>query len=345
MIKNVPTNIITGFLGTGKTSVIQHVLKFKPKDERWAVIVNEFGEVGLDGNLFQSSFSEKEGVYVRAVPGGCMCCASGIPMQIALNVLLKRSRPHRLLIEPSGLGHPVEVVSLLFSKYYKDVLSIEKILTLVDPRQLAKLEYSSHPTFQQQIEIADIVVANKSDLCSKQQVGQIEHHLEKQGVAVKPIHYSQHGQIDPDLLLGKTLFKSDSKHNYKEPKNLSTNETADESAIPEVLGFLMSTNSGEGYESVGWRYNDGFVFSKTKLMKWFKSLKSERLKAIIHTNEGIYGFNFYDGYLQEIAINTSNESRIEIISTQIDETWGEHLNSCIITRTKNTSEIQVSKSG
>ena len=75
----VPTNIITGFLGAGKTSAILHLLKTKPVHERWAVLVNEFGEIGVDGSLFEGLYGEQQSVFIREVPGGCMCCAAGLP--------------------------------------------------------------------------------------------------------------------------------------------------------------------------------------------------------------------------------------------------------------------------
>jgi len=112
-INAVPTNIVTGFLGVGKTTTILHLLKSKPAGERWAVLVNEFGEIGIDGSLIQGQHSKEMGVYIREVPGGCMCCTAGLPMQIALNQLLVSSRPDRLLIEPTGLGHPKEVLQTL----------------------------------------------------------------------------------------------------------------------------------------------------------------------------------------------------------------------------------------
>ena len=90
MIQSVPTNVITGFLGVGKTTAILHLLANKPADERWAVLVNEFGEIGVDGALMEQ---QDEGVFISEVPGGCMCCTSGLPMQIALNMLLTRSNP------------------------------------------------------------------------------------------------------------------------------------------------------------------------------------------------------------------------------------------------------------
>ena len=79
----IPTNIITGFLGTGKTTSILHLLRHNTGGEKWAVLVNEFGEVGIDGALLTpGAFAVKE------VPGGCMCCAAGLPTQIALNKLI-----------------------------------------------------------------------------------------------------------------------------------------------------------------------------------------------------------------------------------------------------------------
>lgn len=101
----IPTNIITGFLGVGKTSAILNLMKNKPVNERWAVLVNEFGEIGVDGSLIQGNQATQQ-VFIREVPGGCMCCAAGLPMQIALNQLLTEAKPDRLLIEPTGLGHP-----------------------------------------------------------------------------------------------------------------------------------------------------------------------------------------------------------------------------------------------
>jgi G3E family GTPase len=70
-ILSVPTNIITGFLGAGKSTAILHLLKQKPSHERWAVLVNEFGEVGIDGSLFTGTETEDSGVFIREVSGGC----------------------------------------------------------------------------------------------------------------------------------------------------------------------------------------------------------------------------------------------------------------------------------
>lgn len=87
MTKKVPTNIITGFLGVGKTTAILNLLKNKPENENWAVLVNEFGEIGIDGTLMTD-----QGALIKEVPGGCMCCTLVCLCQWALMPYCVRSR-------------------------------------------------------------------------------------------------------------------------------------------------------------------------------------------------------------------------------------------------------------
>ena len=179
-ISVVATNIITGFLGVGKTSTILQLLKNKPKDERWAVLVNEFGEIGIDGALIEGQHSEQQGVYIREVPGGCMCCTAGLPMRVALTQLLRQAKPDRLLIEPTGLGHPKEVMHTLTDDSFNGIIALQKTITLVDARQLSDPRYLDNETFQQQIAIADVIVANKQDLYSSSDKSALENYLQDQ---------------------------------------------------------------------------------------------------------------------------------------------------------------------
>ena len=262
----VPTNIITGFLGVGKTSTILHLLKHKPANERWAVLVNEFGEIGVDGSLFQGQHTEESGVYIREVPGGCMCCAAGLPMQIALSQLLSRAKPDRLLIEPTGLGHPVEVLQVLSAEHYQDVLSIQRILTLVDARKLADSRYTEHATFNQQIAIADIVVGNKQDLYGPDDSARLESYVAENGSPEAEVIFAQQGVLEPEWLQGKTNASAQVHHHHghrDETPSLSDAE------IPEG-GYLKAANQGEGFESVGWRFDGANVFNSTQAVQFFE---------------------------------------------------------------------------
>ena len=328
-ITQVPTNIITGFLGTGKTSTIQHLLKFKPEHERWAILVNEFGTVGIDGTHYQSKHKEEGGVYVREVPGGCMCCVSGLPMQIALNVLLKLSDPHRLLIEPSGLGHPVEVLSLLKSKYYKEVLDIQQVITLVDPNQFTQSKYFEHPTYQQQLEIADTLVVNKTDLCLPKILENFKGKLAAINGVTSAHIYSTQGQVDPDVMVGKNQPKLD--HVVADSRSEASVEDDDIElpAIPAHTGYLISSRFDEGFHAISWRYFNSTIFDKTLLLNWLGSLKAERVKGVLVTDEGVVGINAVKGHTQIDAYDSCAESRLEIIASVVDAAWEESLNHCV----------------
>ena len=313
-LRAIPTNIITGFLGVGKTTAIRHLLKSKPSHERWAVLVNEFGEVGVDGGLVHNETSPHKDIFVAEVPGGCMCCASGLPMQMALNLLLKRARPHRLLIEPTGLGHPLEVVSVLSTKYYQDVLDINSTITLVDARKLSDKKYTSNRTFNQQLDIADVIVANKADLYTSEDFRTLIDHLrERFGEKCRPLFPVRHGTLDISWLKGpaSSATKSGKERATAEPP--SAMQRREEFEFPSA-GYLSIANNGEGYHSLGWVFKSDFVFDREKLNSVMLSIHADRAKGVFITHQGIVGFNKVDDVLTEIALDDSLDSRVEIIS-------------------------------
>lgn len=321
----VPTNIITGFLGAGKTTAILNLLLHKPANERWAILVNEFGEIGVDGSIVQGQSSEESGVYIREVPGGCMCCAAGLPMQIALSQLLRRAKPHRLLIEPTGLGHPLEVLRTLSADYNREVLSIQKTLTLVDARNLLDERYTNHDTFRQQIQIADGVVANKEDLYTAADRRNLQKYV---GEICRPgteITYTEFGRITPGLLEGPTTIVVEAAKSH-----LSETQPplAADLPFPEC-GYVTAMNRGEGFESIGWRFSPDKVFDRDRLLTLLSGLDVERMKAVFITGAGVFAYNMTRDGLTETELDDCAESRIEIISSQVNHTWIDMIISCV----------------
>jgi G3E family GTPase len=202
----IPVNIITGFLGSGKTSAVLNLLEQKPPGEHWAILVNEFGEIGVDRSLMQGHTVTHDRVAILEVPGGCMCCAAGLPMQMALSQLLFLGRPDRLLIEPTGLGHPVEVLQTLFSEAYLEMLEVQSTVTLIDARSAANERHANHASFVQQLRIADLILANKKDLYSDTELSLIEHLVQQhcdRDIAVYP---TEQGKIDLALITQPTAW-------------------------------------------------------------------------------------------------------------------------------------------
>lgn len=326
-ILGVPTNIVTGFLGVGKTSAILNLMKTKPDNERWAVLVNEFGEIGVDGSLFQGQKSEGQQVFIREVPGGCMCCSAGLPMQIALNQLLSEAKPDRLLIEPTGLGHPKEVLEVLSSEHYRKILSLQKSITLVDARKLSDTRYTEHDTFNQQVAIADTVVGNKLDLYQNGDKENLEAYVAKFGRPDTQVIFAQHGDIPFSEFEGKTSIHEQQApahhHHHGHSKPL-----ASEAPMPES-GMIKAMNEGEGFQSVGWRFSPDKIFSRQKLIVLLVELKVERLKAVFITESGIFGYHLTPDGLTELELDDCAESRIELISDTIDDTLEVQLLNCM----------------
>lgn len=323
----VPTNIITGFLGVGKTSAILYLLKNKPANERWAILVNEFGEVGIDGSLISGQYTKEQGVYIREVPGGCMCCAAGVPMQIALNQLLLHAKPDRLLIEPTGLGHPKEILKVLSAEHYQNALLLQRTLTLVGARNLTDTRYTSHDIFNQQIAIADTVIGNKADLYQKNNKERLVEYVKTHAKSGTDVHFVQHGRISLSHLIGATALNPTGKsHHHATKKNLVS-----DLSIPEC-GFIKAINTGEGFSSIGWRFSSVNVFNYDKLQAFLNAdcaTNAERIKATFITERGTFGYNVTADGLTEVKLSNTKESRIEVISRQIDNKFETLLMACI----------------
>lgn len=164
MIQNIPCTLVTGFLGAGKTTVINQLLSSKPADERWALLINEFGRIGIDGALLASAQEnnvDTGSIAIREVSGGCICCTSQLPLQIAITRLLSDHRPQRLIIEPTGLAHPRELIQQLSAPHWQTALNMQAVITVLSGGQWQQQKYRSHDGFQAHVRDADVLVINR----------------------------------------------------------------------------------------------------------------------------------------------------------------------------------------
>jgi len=328
----IPTNILTGFLGVGKTTAIRYLLETKPATEKWAVLVNEFGEVGLDASLLASGGGahQEDGIFIREVPGGCMCCASGLPMQVALNQLISHSNPDRLIIEPTGLGHPQEVLNALRHASYQNVLEIHATLTLVDARKISDTRYTEHETFKQQLQIADMIIANKSDLYGDEDLANLQQYLHQLKLDDIPLHSITQGRIDSEWLTTMNRSETnDDRCNEHHHSHASETSVLIQGHVDfPKEGFIRKDNEQDGYKSSGWIFESRFIFNRAKLLALFTGLAVERLKAIFITQQGVMSFNQVDGVLSYSEAAETMDSRIEVIGLNAS-TW-ESLESLLL---------------
>jgi len=164
IFQNIPCTLVTGFLGAGKTTVINQLLASKPNDERWALLINEFGRIGIDGALLASSQDndlEQKNIAIREVSGGCICCTSQLPLQIAISRLLSEHHPQRLLIEPTGLAHPRELILQLSAPHWQTALKMNAVITVLSGEQWQQIRYRDHDGFQAHVHDADVLIINR----------------------------------------------------------------------------------------------------------------------------------------------------------------------------------------
>ncbi|WP_253383522.1 CobW family GTP-binding protein [unidentified bacterial endosymbiont] len=309
------TNLITGFLGSGKTTSILHLLAKKDPAEKWAVLVNEFGEVGIDGALLSDS-----GAMIKEIPGGCMCCVNGLPMQVGLNTLLRQGKPDRLLIEPTGLGHPKHILDLLTAPVYEPWIDLRATLCLLDPRQLLDEKAVANENFRDQLASADIIIANKEDRATPESQAALEAWWQHFGGNRQRVKTTQ-GKMDSALLdlprLNLTELPVSQAHSHSQ----SSKQGLAALSLPEHLRWRRNLTGGQGYQACGWIFDADTVFDTIGVLEWARLAPVDRVKGIMRTPDGLVRINRQGS---DFFIETQNvappDSRIELISA-VNADW------------------------
>jgi len=303
-----PTNIITGFLGSGKTTAIINLLKEKPADQHWAVLVNEFGEVGIDGAMMTD-----QGALIKEVPGGCMCCAAGVPMSVAVTALL-RTNPDRLIVEPTGLGHAHKVLATLSSSQFEPYIELKATIGLLDPRNLSSAKHMENQNFLDQLAISDIIIGNKVDQCHVSDIDNFNDWVTDQ---TPPKIFSQlvkQGKFPIELLDSHrrlALPESETSHHHQHA------ELEPQFQLPPNQVYVRKENRGQGYFSCGWIFGSEVTFDFDNLFSMLSDLNAERVKGVLNTSNGCFAFNVSNGVVSVNEMSLEGfESRLEVIDSQ-----------------------------
>lgn len=162
----IPVHVLSGFLGVGKTTVVKDLLARRADRERIAVIVNEFGELGIDGALLSDCAS----CVLKEVPGGCICCTAMGDMEGSIEEILDLVAPTRLVVEPTGLARPSQIVDLFRMPRFLERFEVRPVITLVDPQQDLAALHAKGGLYRDQIDVGDILVINRCDLASEEEI-------------------------------------------------------------------------------------------------------------------------------------------------------------------------------
>jgi G3E family GTPase len=306
----VPTNLFTGFLGVGKTTAVIDLLKHRAAGSRWAVLVNEYGDVSIDGAMIEGE--TPDGVSVREVGGGCVCCASAPHLPVAIHFLLLESRPERLLIETTGLGHPARLLDSL-RRDYRGRLDIRATIGIVDPADFAKPEMRANPIFVDQIQLADVLVMNKLDAASPELVADFDCWA--------------NGLFPPKLLIAGTT------RGRLDPAWLDL--TASDERLPVYPeAHEHPTPPGVAPACRGWVFDPSCVFDEEKLLALLGETKGvSRLKGVFRLPDEWVAVNRVGTAVTVTPTAYRRDSRLEVFSDALDwSRFEEDLKRCLLAR-------------
>jgi G3E family GTPase len=207
MSNPIPVTIVSGFLGSGKTTLLNEVLR-GDHGLRVAVIVNEFGAVGIDGQLVQG------GEEFIEMANGCICCALNQELEVFLRKLMENKTFDHVILETTGLADPLPVAWTFARQGLEEFYRIDALITVVDAKNLSD-SLKEHEMAAVQIERADLLVLNKCDLVSD--AGEDAVALIRSKNEHAPVFRTQHASVGWDLLLGgdrvqKPLDRSETPH-------------------------------------------------------------------------------------------------------------------------------------
>ena len=267
--EKIPVNIITGFLGSGKTTAIIKLLNNKPSTDHWAVIINEFGKVSIDSQTLRSS-ADSGNIY--EVSGGCICCSAKGYFRENLEQIIAIGSFSRIIIEPSGLGG-IDMVSEIVLTMSN--LKLLQIICLVDIFGLELEKLQRLPIYRNQILKADVIVFTKCDLLTEKTT---ENRLVEKFKSLFPGKRSFINRGDE--FFWTTLFDSDDC-SFTEENNFRMISAAD----------TQLTDSN--FHAFSYYFDAATIFSKDKLINVFKDHPEIlRAKGHIHTVEGWKLLNF-----------------------------------------------------
>ena len=222
--EKLPVTVVTGFLGSGKTTLIRHLMQ-NPGGKRLAVVVNEFGDVGVDGEILKScAIPECPAENIMELANGCICCTVADDFIPTIEALIKLDpQPQHIIIETSGLALPKPLLTAFDWPEIRSKITVDGVVALADAEAVANGTFASdvaavdaqrkadesidHDTplsevFEDQMSCADLVLLTKCDLAADYDVKKAKNFIKSTGPRTLPLIEVVEGKVDPRVVLG-----------------------------------------------------------------------------------------------------------------------------------------------
>jgi G3E family GTPase len=301
----LPVILVTGLLGSGKTTLLRRLIQQKPESQTWGIIVNEFGELGIDGSVLQ-----QPGLVVKEISGGCICCSAQRLLSQTLSEMATQDLD-LLLIEPTGLGHPAQMLDAIQQAHTARPLKLTHNLCLVDATRFNDALWQKSAVFRDLVHLADTVLISKTDLISPQQAEQQVERLTNLAQTQPTIRLNRQDEINlndlktPITRPGFILLQA--KQHLTQPGLVTEFQS-------EIQGVIQSHQQIGTPFSLSWIFSPKVQFNRTALKAWLVSPPGlVRLKGLIRTGKNWQLLNWVNGDLTFEDMAWRQDSRLEMI--------------------------------
>jgi G3E family GTPase len=288
--------LITGFLGAGKTTLLRRILQWPGDLSSTAVLVNEFGRVGIDGELLKGFRTP-----IVELTNGCICCSMQGDMVKSLEEITERFHPKRILIEATGVADPLEVIRFLKTSRLKGRVGAPRVVTVLDADIWKGREYFG-PVFHNQIKAAHVLLFNKVDLLPKEDVSRDMEQIRQVNPSCS-ILPTYHCRIDPEAIWSSPGPKADPLDSF----------------------FLVApTQHGNAAELgyVAFSFEDDRALDGTLFRRFIAEmpLSLYRMKGFVHMDGKHFVINHVGGKTEWTESGVAGPTKLAFVGWQIEET-------------------------
>ncbi|MFT5584673.1 MAG: G3E family GTPase [Cognaticolwellia sp.] len=278
MSKRIPVHLVTGFLGSGKTSLLLDQLRQRQDQERCAVLVNDFGEARIDATLLGGR------VAIQEIAGGCVCCTAPADLVPALDALLQDPDLDRVFIEATGLARPSDILDTLSRSTLKERIFLAPVVAVLDPRRLVGM---APPLLLEQMDASDVLVCNWSDASDLQARDSLQTHTLSHFPPWLAVVEATQGSVSTDLFDLR-----------REGPSIRTRKV---------------TPSTQGYAAASQTWSPSTVFDLKALKEVLDASGAERIKGIFHTDLGWTVLQRAGGTVSSGATGLRSVSAVDVI--------------------------------
>ncbi len=296
----IPVTILTGFLGSGKTTLLNHILT-KQSGLKAAVLVNEFGEVGIDNELIVSTKDN-----ILELSNGCICCSiNGELLEAVQRILEREEAIDYIILETTGLADPLPVAMTFMSSELRDLTRLDSIITLIDAENF-NADLLSSQIVRSQLIYGDILLLNKCDLVSKERIHKVESALKEVKKDAR-ILCTEHASIDLQLILSIGLFQTDQisedvkSHNANmnsDVKHRDFNQREKNASLLSSHNHNHNHNHNHSHSTTNHENNEiegftslSFQSEKPFFLRKFQYFLDNQLPPQVYRAKGILWFN------------------------------------------------------